>query len=1286
MIRSTKSRFFAIMAIVGIGVAFFVGVYSSSTIMDASVDAYEKQYTLKDFTIYSGLGFDEEDVKALNDLDDIALAEGKKFVDVVATSGNRSLVTRIHSYTDTSKINQFKLVEGRMPENEHEALAEAGNGMSKGFEIGTQVSLSRPDGDLDTFLKEDTVTVVGMIDTPLYLNMTKENSTLDNRTIKTYLYVPEEAFSIDRYLELDAVTSEGKQYDAFSDAYYAYIDKVEDTVKQFALSRQDVSFENIKQEALDAYHEGLRKYKNAEQEYLSQIQDAQSQLDEAEKKLEDSEQQWKEGKSQLEAARLEVDRQEKENTEKIHKGLNQIQDGLNQIADARSKLQQAKDLKQTEYTLMDQQEKLEGYLYLLGFMEGDTKLSLFSPFVEEETKEQLKELGIDLDTDTVEKAREVLQSSDAQLNDGMTQLKEGIAEIEKRGTDSQQATLTSNEQTIQKLYGERKELYAEQLLLENLQSVLKEIPDTFDEVPLKILKENKENIKQIVDRIQQAMGEEGSIKKTYTEIQNRISDYIQEHEQDNPQLCQRLSKLSEQLKQAYAQLDNALKDIDMSQLEILFDEDFLKQLEKSGVTVDFDNDTVGSLKQKVETCLEQNKDSYAQYSVTLSALENSSKEMYSAIIENQLQVLTDTETDLYAKQSEAEAGLKTLQTELLEARNKIAQNEATLVSSKQQLEEGRHTLSEKKAEFEKGKQDGQNALDDAEKQLEEAKKQIEEMKAGEWTVLDRKAHYSSVTYRSTIHQMAAIGRIFPVFFLLVAVLVCLTTMARTVDEQRGEIGALRALGYSELQCAGKYLIYAGIATIVGEVAGLVIGTFTFPVIIYNTWKMMFVLPEIVLKLDWKIVILTILVFLVVMLLTTWIACKKDMQEVPAQLLRPKAPKLGKGLLIEKWKWLWSHISFTWKVTLRNLFRYKQRFFMTVIGVAGCTALLVTGYGVKDSITMLVDKQFNEISTFDGYVSLQDTLSLQDTDSFISSLNQRDDIQEAKLYYGYTSQPVNSENITDTISVQMFENPQDVKNVYNLRTRKGHTPLTLSMDGVIISEKLSENMHLKVGDTFSLEDEDGKEMKVRIAGICEMYVEHYCFMTTEYYESVTGKTPVEKLVSIQAAKDADYTALEKYLVSCDQVQGIYFYQDILNRFNTMVSSLNLIIWVIIISSMTLAFVVLTNLINVNIAERQREIATLKVLGFRKKEVENYIYKENNILTLFGAIAGIPLGIWLHHTIMRTVEMDYVMFGRTVQLTSILISVALTLLFGILVNFFMRRKLHSIEMVESLKSVE
>ena len=1283
LIRDTIGRFMSLTAIVTIGVAFFVGVSAASPIMGYSVDKYDDETGLKDITIYSDYGFDPADVEAVRKNPYVKEAEGTYFADAVGVCGQVSVITRIHAWDPDGVTNRFVLKEGRLPEKKDEALAEAGTELEQGFPIGSEVELVIPDDDGTSALQIRKVTIVGTIDTPVYLNMTKENSTQSNQYIETYLYVPEAAFSDEYYLEMNILLKDAEAYNAFTDAYEDYAKEAAASLEELAAAQKDKRIGRIKADALKEYEDGLKEYEDGKKEFEEGISDAEKEIREGQEEIDEGEEEIRKGEEEIEKnqklldeetaaalrklenasrdlrqgkAEYEKNKKEFEATKKellaktaeidngikqidsgiaslneAKEGLAQIDDGLRQIREAKAQLNEAKAgiekaMSEPLFTVNDPISVLVRFapevgsvISALGISEDDTIASLLDALQVQDSLWDSAQAGLER---IPEEYRSVPVSSLAEelSEEEYRQLLEVLAAI----GFSEDTTIDSVIQYIEENRNQSENTYP---LINALLSMAK----ITDSTPLSLLCEADPSVRELVS----AMG--------LTEENN-------------------VGELRRALDAQIAELDRQEKELQETRNGVI------SQLAANGLDGNNIDGEIASLKK-------QRSD--------LTALR---KQILDGIAEGEAK-LKEAWLTIQEGEKEIDEGRRKLAEETAKAQAQLDDARSQLRASKNLITKSLGELGDARKELADARKKGIKELEDAKKKLDDAKKEIDDLKPGHWTILDRTSHYASATYRNTVDQMEAIGRLFPVFFILVAALVCLTTMTRMVDEQRGELGVLRAMGYSRLQCAGKYLIYAGMATLLGEVIGVIAGLAVFPFVIYHTWRMMYILPDMRLTIPWNIIALSCFGFMGGMLLTTWFACRRDTSEVPAQLMRPKAPKLGRKTLLERIPLIWNRLTFTWKVTMRNIFRYRQRFIMTVAGVAGCTALLVTGGGIRDSINSMVDVQFYDIYQYDGSAALTEDITEKEAEKLAERLNRRDDVDHAVTVRMYSAMAASGNGIDETVSVQIFSEPEDVKQAYRLRTRRGKKPIVLDDSGVVLSEKLAENLGLSVGDPITFEGEDGRTRAVPVSAVTEMYIRHYVLISEACYEEYFGALPEQMSLLIKGNGDTqEVRALQEDLTEMAEVESIAFFDVILENFNGMVKGLDIIVWTLILSSMALAFVVLGNLINVNISERQREIATLKVLGFRKKEVENYIYKENHILTLIGAMAGLPVGTVLHHYIMRMVEMDYIMFGREVLWPSYVMAACMTFFFGILVNHAMAGKLSAIKMVESLKSVE
>ncbi len=629
---------------------------------------------------------------------------------------------------------------------------------------------------------------------------------------------------------------------------------------------------------------------------------------------------------------------------------------------------------------------------------------------------------------------------------------------------------------------------------------------------------------------------------------------------------------------------------------------------------------------------------------------------------------------------------KTQENEKLEnAYELLKSNENKLKQSQIQLNKAKKTglneLNQSKKDYKDTKAKINKKLSKAENKLNKAQNKLDNVDNPKWYVFTREDNPGYTGFSENTGRVDAVAAIFPVFFLLVAVLVCLTTMTRLVDEKRTEIGTLKALGYSNTDIVGKFLIYSTSAGVIGAAIGILLGVNILPYNIYNAYKMMYNMDDITIVPDPLSIVINVIVALLCTTFVTAFACYKSLNHRPAKLMRPKGPKSGKRILLEKVKPIWSHLSFTSKVTARNIFRYKSRMFMTVLGVAGCTALIVSAYGLQDSLSAIASVQFDEIYKYNAIV-------VADKEA-ISTLNTEicdyKEVKSSAIVAFVDGKAKTSQNQIDSLSICVPENIKDYKKIVNLRTRESHTPLELSDDSILISEKMSKLLNVGVGDSIKVKVED-VEKPFKISGICEQYVGHYIYMTPALYEKTYGKIEYSTLfVNLNNNYKAQSDFGNKILKRND-VSAVSFMQSSIDEFNDMLNSLNMVVAIMILCAGALAFVVLYNLTNINIAERIREIATIKVLGFDNRETSEFIYRENIVLVILGILLGLLMGTFLSGWIVSTVELENVMFGRTIHYISYLWAALFTAVFAIVVNFIMYFKMKSINMVESLKSVE
>jgi len=663
-----------------------------------------------------------------------------------------------------------------------------------------------------------------------------------------------------------------------------------------------------------------------------------------------------------------------------------------------------------------------------------------------------------------------------------------------------------------------------------------------------------------------------------------------------------------------------------------------------------------------------------------------------------LQDLNDMNNSAKSSMADADAQLAAAKKKLDNAKVKLAKSKQDLANGKveaaakfakaeQDIADGTAKYNAAKSDFDTKKADGEVKIQDGKEQVIRGENQIELLSKPSYYVLDRSKLYSYADYAATADRMDAIARIFPVFFFLVAVLVCLTTMTRMVDEQRGTIGTYKALGYTNGEIVYKYVNYAVLASTMGGILGVFIGINVFPKLIFDSWSMMYSLPPMEAVPQIPLMILAVLTGIIVTTVSAYVACNQELITTPSLLMRPKAPKAGKTIVVEKIKILWNHLSFSQKVTARNIFRYKKRFFMTIFGIAGCSALLVAGLGLSNSIGQIVDRQFTKIFTYN--LSIKYIPAADDTqkNSVIANLSKDTEVLSTLKA---TEMNAKISSSGDEIAMTMIcpDNSDDFLNYISLQDRVTQHKMTLPTTGLIITEKLSKELGVGVGDAVTVDNGDDAVKKLEISGITENYIFHYGYISKEYYTKIFRLAPEfnSLLIKLNQPTMEMETKLGSELISSGNVASVVYYSDAAEKFHETVKSLNAIVLAIIGSAGLLAFVVLYNLTNINLSERIREIATIKVLGFYNREVAAYVYRENVILSMVGAASGLIVGIYLHRIIMSSIEQNGIMFGNYISNTSFLLAFAITMVFTMLVNVFMYRRLRNIPMVESLKTIE
>jgi putative ABC transport system permease protein len=641
-------------------------------------------------------------------------------------------------------------------------------------------------------------------------------------------------------------------------------------------------------------------------------------------------------------------------------------------------------------------------------------------------------------------------------------------------------------------------------------------------------------------------------------------------------------------------------------------------------------------------------------------------------------IVADAEAELAnAKQTLAEEKADAKQT-LADAKKELTDAEAELADAHAELADGWAKYNDSYAEFEE-------KIAEAEQEIADAETDIANIEKPETYVLNRDTNIGYACFQNDSSIVEGLANVFPVFFFLVAALVCMTTMNRMVEEQRTQIGVLKALGYGEAAIMGKYLFYSGSAALAGCIAGYFLGIHLFPFVIWTAYGMMYQMGSIVYIFDGSTALLCLACALLCSMGTTWISCRHELKEVAADLMRPKAPRAGKRVFLEWLPFIWKRLKFLHKVSVRNIVRYKRRFFMMVIGISGCTALLVTGFGIRDSVVDIADQQFQEIQTYQFGITLKNGIKDANDPSLTEFTEILDTYGGSFLPVLETTMDLQTPENLKSIHLIIVENPAQVGEYIDLHT-PDKTAISYPKAGeAVICEKLAKRYRIQIGDTIHLFEENGKEVQAVVSGICENYIYNYIYLNAETYQTALG-TFLYKNVYANITKDADIHAVGAAIMKANNITAVSINADMLVRFSSMMSSMNYIVFVVIACAAALAFIVLYNLNNINITERIREIATIKVLGFYRNETAAYVFRENTALTAIGCAVGLLLGKLLHIYVMHKVDIDLMSFDVHVKAVSYLLSILLTFAFTWIVNRIMTGKLENINMAESLKSVD
>ena len=985
---------------------------------------------------------------------------------------------------------------------------------------------------------------------------------------------------------------------------------------------------------------------------------------------------------------------------------------------------------------------MEVYTEIYAQVKGAEKLTAFTDQYDQRIDSVMKE--VEAIKEEREKARydEIVTEASEKLADAEKEITDAEAELEQGKAEAQEKLTAAREklENAQKeLEQAKKELASSQAKIasskEELEQAQKELNESSGKIAagekelneksiaLATLKEQKDTLQGQLAALEQQK-EELSGQKTTLEAQKRTLQEGQKNLLDTQAVLQqqisrlkaekedlnaegiRLSEEKETLQKEYEELK--------SQYEASGDTEILKQVEAKKAQLDEVNAKIEQNKTLLETVesqmdpleeklvqmkngLEQTETALEKISAGLSEIEAGQEQMQTGLTQME-SYISSGEFQLQAAREQLESGKNQIlsgQRQIEDAKKRIADGEEQIQAGIKQIQDGETGLADGWIEYQDGERqanaeiaDGEAQIADAKVQLADAKKEIEQIEKPTWYIYDRSHLPEYSGYGDNADRMKAIGEVFPLIFFLVAALISLTTMTRMVEEERTLIGTLKALGYSKKSIAAKYLGYAVLATLTGGIFGVMIGEKILPYIIITAYKIMYRhLPDVEIPYNLYYGVLACVAALLCTVAATIFSCMKELKEQAAELMRPPAPKQGKRVFLEYIPFLWKRLNFTWKSTVRNLMRYKKRFFMTIFGIGGCMGLMLVGFGLKDSISSIVPLQYEDIQLYDGNVILQSDVTMQEKQEVYEALEKNSQVVATAedLLQKIT---IEHDGVSKEVYLNVPENVEKFSDFVVLQDRTTKEKYQLTDKGAVLTEKMAKELGVSAGDTVTIKEENEKERTVKISQICENYMSHYLYMTPAVYKAAYGKEPEYNSIYYRTegrtTKEAE--SVGEAALKLDGALSVSYTTELRQQVDDMLQSLDIVIVVLIISAGMLAFVVLYNLNNINITERKRELATLKVLGFYDKEVTEYVYRENILLTLIGSVFGMLLGKILHRFIIVTVEIDSVMFGRNINTISFVYAFLLTVVFSLFVNGVMYFKLKKINMVESLKSVE
>ena len=1298
-IKKSFLRFLSLLVMGALGVFAFTGLMAVAPDMINSLDRFLDERNNYDIKIISDMGLDRDDVDAIEGLSSVEKAEGVLYRDSQVLSTAGEYIVNINSIP--ADINLIEVSAGRLPQEKNEIAVEENYLKINKAKIGDTVSIEDEEGFYET-----DVIITGVVNSPLFFNAVnidanRGNTNVGSGIINFYAYVPESNFKADYISTVYATVVGAKELETGSDAYKELTEKAIKEIEGIRASRESSRYESIMQSADEKIENESADAKMQLDDAKNQLEDAKSELDMAAKTISDSEKQLLQIKDELdkateklEGARIEISGKETE----LEEGRSLLEDAGRQIGEKQAQLYEADRLLAEGYVVL--QEKQSQFI--------DGKAQLEAAKIEIDDKQRLADEGAKL----IEEGERELEDASAQLENAKEEAAAAREMLDEKQAqaDEARAQLDAAGEELQKARAQLDEGEAAfDYMKKDYDSILssEHLTEDIIESEMARVKNDVEAVSWVFERLVSEY-KSGTLtpEKAIAIIEEAVSLYKRD-----PTILEKLifyrvamsylepvinegeaaySKGMAELEAGEAQLEEGEKAIEEGRRQ--YDE-AVKQIEEGEEKLKAGKLELEQKRKELEDGLKKLADARRQYNDGQSALAEGEELLNIGLAEYEANKAAYDEGVFLLEGIKKEYidGVEELLqgTELIEdAKAQLAAGEREYNEGRDVYTYGREQLENGKKEYEEGYSKYRSGLSEYEsgranfdEEIKKAREEAGKIKMPTWYIYDRTGNQTYADYFDDAGSIRNLSRVFPIVFFLVAVLVSLISMSRMVEMDRMEIGTLKSMGYSREKVITKYAFFSILATFIGAVIGATLGLIIMPTVIFNIYGMLFDIPRLYLSPNWP---MTLVGFFTVMGLVVGAGMFKAVQvmrEKPADLLRPKAPKPGKRVLLERIEPLWKKFRFSDKITVRNLFRYKRRFFVTVFGIVGCTSLILCGFGLKDAIVDIPDAQFEKVFEMDAMVYLTGVdNSRRDSEKLANFFDEKE-------ITGYTeTQRIKCLSNGYEANMFVFERSEDIGNVLTLTDSKTGKTIEPEPGKVIITYKLAKLSGLKAGDEITMTDLDHVEHRYTISGVIDNYFEHNIILDKDTLEKYVEYAPNLFFINTVELTEEQQDDLTRRLLQNPNILNVTYKEKLVDNSKNMLTSLDKVVVILILLSAALSLVVLYNLSNININERHREIATLKVLGFYDKEVDAYINRENIIVTIIGIALGLLVGFFLTKIVVSTVEIEKACFINRIKPLSYVLAIAMSASFTLLVNWITHFNLKKINMIDSLKSVE